>query len=191
MRLFICPLLSPTGKGLTSWLSFVVSNCEFVTFPLVSCQVWYLIVSIPDLCTLTFFPYSLHARIQRADRRSAPPPTPGKSQVDVCFLINTGSDRPREAIGPKGFNCFSREVCTVLMIKTLNRALPLPEGMFWIRLRDMANLRQQYSYMISSNKHQKTCPHFHPGLPDLATLVVYELGRVEQRKTRRTSSHLR
>ena len=27
---------SPAGKGLTSWLSFVVSNCEFVTFPLVS-----------------------------------------------------------------------------------------------------------------------------------------------------------
>ena len=24
------------GKGLTSWLSFVVSNCDFVTFPLVS-----------------------------------------------------------------------------------------------------------------------------------------------------------
>ena len=34
-RLFICALWSPTGKGLTSWLSFVVSNCEFVTFPLV------------------------------------------------------------------------------------------------------------------------------------------------------------
>ena len=30
-RLFIC-----AGKGLTSWLSFVVSNCEFATFPLVS-----------------------------------------------------------------------------------------------------------------------------------------------------------
>ena len=29
-------LWSPVGKGLTSWLSFVVSNCEFVTFPLVS-----------------------------------------------------------------------------------------------------------------------------------------------------------
>ena len=28
-------LWSPSGKGLT-WLSFVVSNCEFVTFPLVS-----------------------------------------------------------------------------------------------------------------------------------------------------------
>ena len=35
-RLFICALWSPTGKGLTSLLSFVVSNCEFVTFPLVS-----------------------------------------------------------------------------------------------------------------------------------------------------------
>ena len=35
-RLFICALCSPAGKGLTSWLSFVVSNCDFVTFPLVS-----------------------------------------------------------------------------------------------------------------------------------------------------------
>ena len=35
-RLFICALWSPAGKGLISWLSFVVSNCEFVTFPLVS-----------------------------------------------------------------------------------------------------------------------------------------------------------
>ena len=33
-RLFICALWSPAGKGLTSWLSFVVSNYEFVTFPL-------------------------------------------------------------------------------------------------------------------------------------------------------------
>ena len=37
-RLFICALWSPAWKGLTSWLSFVVSNCEFVTFPLVSCD---------------------------------------------------------------------------------------------------------------------------------------------------------
>ena len=29
-------LISPAGEGLTSWLSFVVSNCDFVTFPLVS-----------------------------------------------------------------------------------------------------------------------------------------------------------
>ena len=36
MRLFICALWSPAGKGLTSWLSFVVSSCEFATFQLVS-----------------------------------------------------------------------------------------------------------------------------------------------------------
>ena len=38
-----CALWSPAGKGLTSWLSLVVSNCEFVTFPLVSwvrCGTW-------------------------------------------------------------------------------------------------------------------------------------------------------
>ena len=35
-RLFICASCSPAGKGLTSWLSFAVSNCEFVTVPLVS-----------------------------------------------------------------------------------------------------------------------------------------------------------
>ena len=48
-HLFLCPVFvmplcapvkgavwSPSGKGLTSWLSFMVSNCEFVTFPLVS-----------------------------------------------------------------------------------------------------------------------------------------------------------
>ena len=35
-RLFMCALWSPAEKGLTSCLSFVVSGCEFVTFPLVS-----------------------------------------------------------------------------------------------------------------------------------------------------------
>ena len=42
-RLFICALWSPAGKGLTSWHSFVVSDCEFLTFPLVSlvrCGTW-------------------------------------------------------------------------------------------------------------------------------------------------------
>ena len=34
-RLLIDALWSPAGKVLTSWLSFVMSNCEFVTFPLV------------------------------------------------------------------------------------------------------------------------------------------------------------
>ena len=35
-RLFVDALLSPAGKGLTSWLSFVMSDCDVVTFPLVS-----------------------------------------------------------------------------------------------------------------------------------------------------------
>ena len=35
-RLFIDALWSPAGKGLTSWLSFVMSYCELVTFLLVS-----------------------------------------------------------------------------------------------------------------------------------------------------------
>ena len=55
-RLFICALWSLAGKRLTSWLSFVVptvsvSLCHW--YP--GSGVVYLIVSIPDLCTLTYF----------------------------------------------------------------------------------------------------------------------------------------
>ena len=35
VRLFVDALWSPAGKGLTSWLSFVMSNCDVVTFSLV------------------------------------------------------------------------------------------------------------------------------------------------------------
>ena len=35
-RLFADALWSPAVKELTSWLSFVMSNCDIVTFPLVS-----------------------------------------------------------------------------------------------------------------------------------------------------------
>ena len=35
-RMSIDALWSPAEKGLTSWLSFVMSNCEVVAFPLVS-----------------------------------------------------------------------------------------------------------------------------------------------------------
>ena len=51
VHLFICDLWSPVGNGLTSWLSFV-SNCHF---PIgILGQVCYLIVLIPDLCTITY-----------------------------------------------------------------------------------------------------------------------------------------
>ena len=35
-RLFVDALWSHAGKELTFWLSFVMSNCDVVTFPLVS-----------------------------------------------------------------------------------------------------------------------------------------------------------
>ena len=54
--LSICALRSPAGKGLASWLSFVVSICDFCHFPIgILGQVWYLIVPITYLCTLTYF----------------------------------------------------------------------------------------------------------------------------------------
>ena len=35
-HLFVDALWSTAGKGLTSWLSFVMTYCDVVTFPLVS-----------------------------------------------------------------------------------------------------------------------------------------------------------
>ena len=50
-RLFIAAVWSPAGKGLTSWLLFVMFNCVFVTFPCgILGQVWYLLVLFSDLC---------------------------------------------------------------------------------------------------------------------------------------------
>ena len=55
-RLFIAALWSPAGKGLTSWLSFVMFSCVFVSFPCgILGQLWYFIVLIPDLCHLSYF----------------------------------------------------------------------------------------------------------------------------------------
>ena len=55
-RLFIGALWSPAGKELASWHSFIMLNFVFVTFPCgIRDQLWYLIVSIPDLCQHTYF----------------------------------------------------------------------------------------------------------------------------------------
>ena len=55
-RLLVAALWSSAGKGLTSWLSFVVLNRVVVTFPFgIMGLVWYLIVSIPNLCPLSYF----------------------------------------------------------------------------------------------------------------------------------------
>ena len=55
-RLFIAALWALAGKALTYWPLFLMFNCDFVTFPCgILGQVWYLIVSIPDLCRLSYF----------------------------------------------------------------------------------------------------------------------------------------
>ena len=53
-RLFICALWSPAGKGLTSWLSFVVSTVSL------SLSHWYPGSGVVlDLCTLTYLHISI------------------------------------------------------------------------------------------------------------------------------------
>ena len=54
LRLFIATLWSPAGKGLLALVGDVY--CIFDTFPCgILGQVWYLIISIPDLCLLSYF----------------------------------------------------------------------------------------------------------------------------------------
>ena len=65
-RLFIAALWSPAGKGLTSLLLFAAFNCVFATFPCgILGQVWYLIVSSPDACRLSYFKYRNIIRVSK------------------------------------------------------------------------------------------------------------------------------
>ena len=58
--LSIAALWSTAGKGLTSWLLFVMFNCVFVTFRYgILGQVWHLIVLIPDLCHLSYLKHHI------------------------------------------------------------------------------------------------------------------------------------
>ena len=56
-RLFIAALWPPAGKGRTVLMALVGDvYCIFVTFPCgILGQVWYLIVSFPYLCRLSYF----------------------------------------------------------------------------------------------------------------------------------------
>ena len=57
LRLFIAALGPPVGKA--DLLAFVGDvYCIFVTFPCgILGQMWYLIVSFPDLCRLSYYGY--------------------------------------------------------------------------------------------------------------------------------------
>ena len=56
-RLFICALWSPAGKGLTSSAIGILG------------QVWYLTVSIPDLCTLTYVNHAVSVTLTVCESR--------------------------------------------------------------------------------------------------------------------------
>ena len=59
--LFMAALRSPEGKGLTLFAHVCEVHCDFVTFPYsILGHVGYLIVSIPDLCRLSYFLHSVH-----------------------------------------------------------------------------------------------------------------------------------
>ena len=69
-RLFIAALWSPAGKGLTYWLLLVMFIVFFYPCGILG-KVWYLIVSFPDLCRLSYFVNSLETlsvRQENADR---------------------------------------------------------------------------------------------------------------------------
>ena len=52
----LCYLLVTCWERADSWLLFVMLNCVFVTFPCgILGQMCYMIVSIPDLCHLSYF----------------------------------------------------------------------------------------------------------------------------------------
>ena len=56
LGLFIAALWSPGGKGLTSWLLLVILVFLLLSHPCgILGQVWYLTVSFPDLCSLSYF----------------------------------------------------------------------------------------------------------------------------------------
>ena len=82
LRLFIAAMWSPAGKWLTSWLLFVMFNRVFVTFPCgILGHMYYLIVSIPELCrlSLTF--------ILAAYDISSPKVTYTYYTFNFCFLF--------------------------------------------------------------------------------------------------------
>ena len=62
-RLFIDALLSPAEKGRTCWLSFVITYCEIVTFPLLSwvrCGARFLSFALFRVCKFNIEKQSEH-----------------------------------------------------------------------------------------------------------------------------------
>ena len=92
---FLVCSLQPCGHLLGKGLPLVSLVCDvflcFDTFPCcVLGQVWYLIVSIPDLCPLTYFDYNYVFA------------SPNKSELPLCVFLLTNGPR-REKLCLRGF----------------------------------------------------------------------------------------
>ena len=91
-RLFICALWSPAGKGLTSWLSFVVSTVSL------SLSHWYpgsgVVLDCIDsyLCTLTYFGYNLDIMRQSACLVLNPITVYSYGFLFNCTMVGQASD---------------------------------------------------------------------------------------------------
>ena len=91
---FICALWSPAGKGSTSLLSFMLYNCEFVTFSLVS---WVrsdrFLIFAPLLTLIIFFckTVRVYILIERVDKLS----WDGITELRLC--IKTFFERSEES----------------------------------------------------------------------------------------------
>ena len=81
-RLFIDALCPPAWKGLTYWLAFVMSNCEVITFQLVSwvrCGLLIFDLFLTFMCFLgtTSLPFTLCCRFEGG----------GSVVVDFLFIV--------------------------------------------------------------------------------------------------------
>ena len=83
LRLLIAALRSPEGKGCDLLAHVCDVYSDFVTFPFgILGQVWFLIVSIPDPCCLSYFIESLHEKLWKVKLFSRPL-APAKAVI--CF----------------------------------------------------------------------------------------------------------
>ena len=75
-RLFVDSLWSPAGKGLTSLLSFVMSSCDVVTFPLISwvrCGPWLYRFLIFALFLTLYSPVKVSKKANFRNRHNQAP----------------------------------------------------------------------------------------------------------------------
>ena len=90
-RLFVAALWSPAGKGLNSWLLFVIFNYVFVTSARgILGQVWCVIVSIPDLCPLSYFVHLPNMTLLTPvleHIKMCPPPNPKLSSDALSLMV--------------------------------------------------------------------------------------------------------